>query len=62
MNKKAVPNRRFRGFSDNWEQRNFEDFCSIVTKQTGFDYTATIKNSLVTEPSENTLPYLQKKL
>ncbi|MCI5862715.1 MAG: restriction endonuclease subunit S [Lachnospiraceae bacterium] len=35
--------------------------CSIVTKQTGFDYTATIKKSLVTEASEDTLPYLQTK-
>lgn len=56
-----VPNFRFAGFSGDWEQRKFGDLCSIVTKQTGFDYTATIKKSLVTEASEDTLPYLQTK-
>lgn len=55
------PRRRFAGFTGDWQQRKFEEFCSIVTKQTGFDYTATIKKSLVTEASEDTLPYLQTK-
>ena len=32
-----------------------------MTKQTGFDYTATIKNALVQESSDETLPYLQTK-
>ena len=44
-----------------WEQRKFGALCSIVTKQTGFDYTATIKKSLLTSPSKDTLPYLQTK-
>ena len=56
-----VPEIRFPGFSGDWEQRKFGEMCSIVTKQTGFDYTATIKKSLSTEPSEDTLPYLQTK-
>ena len=56
-----IPNIRFKGFTDDWEQRKFGEMCSIVTKQTGFDYTATIKKSLVTVPSEDTLPYLQTK-
>lgn len=59
--KKNVPKLRFPEFTDTWEQRKFGDLCSIVTKQTGFDYTATIKKSLVTEASEDTLPYLQTK-
>ena len=57
----AFPRVRFPGFTDPWEQRKFGELCSIVTKQTGFDYTATIKKSLVTEASEDTLPYLQTK-
>ena len=47
--------------SYSWKQRKYESFCSIVTKQTGFDYTATIKNALVQESSDETLPYLQTK-
>ena len=48
-------------FLFSWEQRKFGALCSIVTKQTGFDYTATIKKSLLTSPSKDTLPYLQTK-
>ena len=61
MSERKVPKIRFPGFTDDWEQRKFGELCSIVTKQTGFDYTATIKNALVTEASEDTLPYLQTK-
>ena len=57
----SVPEIRFPDFNDAWEQRKFGDLCSIVTKQTGFDYTATIKKSLVKKASEDTLPYLQTK-
>ena len=56
-----VPEVRFPGFDGEWEERKYEDFCSIITKQTGFDYTATIKKSLVQEASSDTLPYLQTK-
>lgn len=55
------PEIRFAGFTGAWEQRKFGELCLIVTKQTGFDYTATIKKSLLTEESEDTLPYLQTK-
>lgn len=34
---------------------------SIVTKQTGFDYSNTIKPSLLNNPTENTIPYLQTR-
>ena len=60
-NNNKTPAIRFKGFTDTWEQREFGDLCKIVTKQTGFDYTATIKESLLTSPSEDTLPYLQTK-
>ena len=53
--------RRIDGFSSKWDKKTIDELCTLVTKQTGFDYTATIKNSLVTEPSEDTLPYLQTK-
>ncbi len=48
-------------FFHSWEQRKFGSMCSIVTKQTGFDYTKTIKKSLLTKASDDTLPYLQTK-
>ncbi|MBO6180550.1 restriction endonuclease subunit S [bacterium] len=35
--------------------------CLIVTKQTGFDYSATIKPSLLNEPNNNTYPFIQNK-
>lgn len=34
---------------------------SLVTKQTGFDYSNTISPSLVGEPSDDTLPYIQTR-
>lgn len=57
----SEPEIRFDGFTEPWEQRKYEDFCTIVTKQTGFDYTATIKKSLIKESAEDSLPYLQTK-
>lgn len=35
--------------------------ATLVTKQTGFDYSNTISPALVGDSSENTLPYLQTK-
>ena len=35
--------------------------ATLVTKQTGFDYSNTISLALVGDSSENTLPYLQTK-
>ena len=35
--------------------------CSLVTKQTGFDYTNHIKARLLMEPAENAVPYIQTK-
>lgn len=35
--------------------------CSIVTKQTGFDYTNHIKNRLLRNKEEDSVPYMQTK-
>ena len=37
------------------------DMCSIITKQTGFDYSNTIKPSLVTSKREDTYSFIQNK-
>ena len=56
-----IPSIRFEGFTEAWEQRKLEDLCSIITKQTGFDYSATIKPALVTEKRDDTYPFIQNK-
>ena len=48
-------------FTHYWEQRKLDDLCSLVTKQTGFDYSSTIKPALVNEHLEGTLPFIQNK-
>lgn len=35
--------------------------CTIITKQTGFDYSATIKPSLVTTKEDDTYSFIQNK-
>ena len=35
--------------------------CSIITKQTGFDYSSTIKPALLNEKADNTYPFIQNK-
>ena len=62
-NMKNVPLRRFKEFEndDEWEEHKLEDLCSIITKQTGFDYSATIKPSLKVEFSDSTYPFIQNK-
>ena len=37
------------------------EVCDVITKQTGFDYSTTIKPSLVKEKSDNTYPFIQNK-
>ena len=56
-----VPEIRFKGFIDDWEQRKLDTTCSIITKQTGFDYSATIKPSLLTVKDINTYSFIQNK-
>ena len=44
-----------------WEQRKLDDMCTIITKQTGFDYSATIKPALVTVKEQDTYSFIQNK-
>lgn len=46
---------------DGVEYVSFGDICSIITKQTGFDYTNHIKDSLVRDKITDCLPYIQTK-
>ena len=56
-----IPEIRFKGFTDVWEQRKLDDMCSIITKQTGFDYSATIKPSLLNEKNDKSYSFIQNK-
>ena len=56
-----VPEIRFNGFTDAWEQRKLNDMCDLITKQTGFDYSTTIKPALVTMHEEHTYSFIQNK-
>lgn len=46
---------------DNWTTKTMEDLCTIITKQTGFDYSATIKPSLLDSKSDETYSFIQNK-
>ena len=46
---------------DGVEYKNLGEMCSLVTKQTGFDYSNHIKNRLLTEKKERAIPYMQTK-
>ena len=51
---------RFKCLND-WEQRKLNDMCDLITKQTGFDYSTTIKPALVTMHEEHTYSFIQNK-
>ncbi|WP_083538512.1 restriction endonuclease subunit S [Holdemania sp. Marseille-P2844] len=53
--------KRLPGFSGKWETRKVGELCSIVTKQTGFDYTSIIKPHLLEHPQSNAMPMIQTK-
>ena len=36
MNRK--PKLRFKGFIEDWEECKLGEVCTLITKQTGFDY------------------------
>ena len=55
------PKIRFNGYTEDWEQRKLGDLCTLITKQTGFDYSATIKPSLVTTKESDTYSFIQNK-
>lgn len=56
-----TPEIRFKGFTEPWEKYKLDDISSIITKQTGFDYSETIKPSLITTKEEDTYPFIQNK-
>ena len=56
-----VPKLRFKEFCGEWEESHLEELTKIITKQTGFDYSATIKPSLVKERADDTVPFIQNK-
>lgn len=60
-NGEKVPEIRFKGFTDDWEQQKLNNLCELITKQTGFDYSATIKPSLVREKKTGVYPFIQNK-
>ena len=51
--------RRLPGFSGEWKKKKLSTYCSLITKQTGFDYSAYIKPALIKENLPGTLPMIQ---
>ena len=51
--------KRIKGFSGEWQIKKLEEYCSLITKQTGFDYSAYIKPALTKRKNNNTLPMIQ---
>lgn len=50
----------FEGRTD-IEWKKLGEMCSLITKQTGFDYSNHIKDKLIRENKPNHLPYIQTK-
>lgn len=62
--KKAIKQGLMQEFlkpKEGWHMRTLEELTKIFTKQTGFDYTAHIKPSLVKYKNNNTIPFIQNK-
>lgn len=53
--------KRLNGYYGEWKVTTLNSLCKLITKQTGFDYSAEIKPSLVTEEQIGTLPFIQNK-
>ena len=53
--------KRLDVFDGDWQTTTLDKLGRIVTKQTGFDYSAEIKPSLVTAPQIGTIPFIQNK-
>lgn len=48
-------------FPKDWQIHELGSLCKLVTKQTGFDYSSTIKPSLVKNRIDNSIPFIQNK-
>lgn len=46
---------------EDWEVKKLGDLTKVFTKQTGFDYTAYIKPSLLKVKTDETIPFIQNK-
>ena len=59
MNRK--PKLRFKGFIEDWEECKVGEVCTLITKQTGVDYSATIKPALVNQKSDEPNSFIKNK-
>ena len=48
-------------FDDTVKRKELGELCTLVTKQTGFDYSNSIKDALTRQEGEDTVPYIQTK-
>ena len=46
---------------DGVEYKKLSELCSVITKQTGFDYTNKIKDKLIRDNVNDSIPYIQTK-
>lgn len=53
--------KRLSGFIEEWKTTTLDKLSKIITKQTGFDYSAEIKPSLITTPQAGSVPFIQNK-
>ncbi len=53
--------KRLKGFNQNWQRVRLGDITTSFTKQTGFDYSASIKPTLIKEQLHNYIPFIQNK-
>ncbi len=53
--------KRLRGFNQAWQRVRLGDMTTSFTKQTGFDYSASIKPTLIKEQLPNYIPFIQNK-
>ena len=60
MIKLANPQLRFN-FRENWTQNSLKNLSNLITKQTGFDYSKTIKPSLERLKTTENIPFIQNK-
>lgn len=54
-------NKKLKNFPESWELIELVDLTYVLTKQTGFDYSAYIKPALVREPGASNLAFIQNK-
>ncbi len=53
--------KRLKGFNQAWQRVRLGDMTTSFTKQTGFDYSASIKPTLIKEYLPNYIPFIQNK-